>query len=196
MTVVSQDLEGISSEVYTQPLKYVDIHNMRANPRILNIRSSAHVSPPEGEYTHPENEVPNPNCQRPCTKESEYREDISDDPVEYCADCRFQGGIRYDNGLVVCREFENWNLFRSNRRGCGSREKKQTDDWFLCNQAVVRHTWSVMVRKGFTWSEVVYPGTEVYSRLMMFDFSGVSGSSEYVVYSTLSVQDGVLRGLS
>ena len=30
----------------------------------------------------------------------------------------------------------------------------------------------------------------------MFDFSGVSGLSEYVVYNTLSVQDGVLWELS
>ena len=29
----------------------------------------------------------------------------------------------------------------------------------------------------------------------MFDFSGVCGSSEYVAYNTLSVQDGVLRVL-
>jgi hypothetical protein len=50
--------------------------------------------------------------------------------------------------------------------------------------------------KRFTWSDVVYPGTEVYNRLVMFDFSGVCGSSEYVAYNTLSVQDGVLRELS
>ena len=50
--------------------------------------------------------------------------------------------------------------------------------------------------KRFTWSDVVYPGTEVYSKLVMFDFSGVCGSSEYVVYNTLSVQDGVLPELS
>jgi len=53
-----------------------------------------------------------------------------------------------------------------------------------------------MKRKGLTWSDVVYPGTEVYNKLVMFDFSGVSGSSEYVVYNTLSVQDGVLWELS
>ena len=53
-----------------------------------------------------------------------------------------------------------------------------------------------MAEKGFTWSEVVYPGTEVYSRLVMFEVSGVSGSSVYVVYSTRSVHDGVLRELS
>lgn len=47
----------------------------------------------------------------------------------------------------------------------------------------------------FTWSDVVYPGTEVYSKLVMSDFSGVCGSSECVVYNTLSVQDGVLREL-
>lgn len=47
----------------------------------------------------------------------------------------------------------------------------------------------------FTWSDVVYPGTEVYNRLVIFDFSGVCGSSEYVAYNTLSVQDGVLRRL-
>ena len=53
-----------------------------------------------------------------------------------------------------------------------------------------------MAQKGFTWSDVAYPGTEVYNKLVMFDFSGVSGSSVYVVYSTLSVQDGVLSELS
>lgn len=42
----------------------------------------------------------------------------------------------------------------------------------------------------------MYPGTEVYNKLVIFDFSGVSGSSEYVAYNTLSVQDGVLRELS
>lgn len=42
---------------------------------------------------------------------------------------------------------------------------------------------------------MVYPGTEVYNRYVMFDFSGVSGSSEYVAYITLSVQDGTLREL-
>jgi hypothetical protein len=30
----------------------------------------------------------------------------------------------------------------------------------------------------------------------MFDFSGISGSSVYVAYNTLSVQDGVLSELS
>ena len=50
--------------------------------------------------------------------------------------------------------------------------------------------------RGFTWSDVVYPGTEVYNRLVMFDFSGVCGSSECVAYNTLSVQDGVLWELS
>jgi len=47
-----------------------------------------------------------------------------------------------------------------------------------------------------TWSDVVYPGTEVYNRSVMFDFSGCFGSSEYVAYNTLSVQDGVLWELS
>lgn len=51
-------------------------------------------------------------------------------------------------------------------------------------------------RDELTWSDVVYPGTEVYNTFVMFDFSGVSGSSEYVVYNTLSVQEGVLRELS
>jgi len=61
------------------------------------------------------------------------------------------------------------------------------------NSGQARH---VTEWKGPTWSDVVYPGTDMYSRLVMFDLSGVSGSSEYVVYSTLSVQDGVRWELS
>ena len=34
---------------------------------------------------------------------------------------------------------------------------------------------------------------QIYHRFVMSDLSGVSGSSEYVVYNTLTVQDGVLR---
>jgi len=43
-----------------------------------------------------------------------------------------------------------------------------------------------------TWSEVVYDGMLVYSTLVIFDFSGVSGESVWVAYSTRSVHEGVL----
>lgn len=42
-----------------------------------------------------------------------------------------------------------------------------------------------------TWSDVVYDGILVYNRLVIFDLSGSSGESVYVVYKTRSVHEGV-----
>ena len=54
------------------------------------------------------------------------------------------------------------------RRG---RQKEKRDNGFLHDQAAVRRRKRVTEWRGFTWSDLVYPGTEVYNRLVMLDLS-------------------------
>jgi hypothetical protein len=61
--------------------------------------------------------------------------------------------------------------------GGDGRRRRETTGFCLYNRATVRRMEDVMAEKRLIWPEVVYPGTEVYDRFVLFAFSGVSESS-------------------